>query len=480
MKQIGRNIISLLFSRVIAGIILFLIYTRLLQYFGPTIAGQYGLLAAYLTVFNFFVDLGMQQLVIKKVSENKDLAEKYLSNYFGIQFLLGFGFMIVMDILTIIGHYPPIVRNSLYITGLSLLLSSLSMPFMAIINAYQRLGVIAKVNFLNSIINASMMGITIWLHKNIFFMSFVNVIAGVVDFLIYWYVVEKGFVRFRLKFDFKFWKTLLALNLPFIFLTFFSIYNRIDTLLLPHLRNFTENGYYTAVYKFWDTLAFLPAIVSASLYPFFSESLMRNELANIRKGLESYTRYMIALALPLAVGAFMLQHRLTVDFFGPAFAPAASALWLLVAAVGVLFIYSPVNSLIVSQKTTTAMKITGFNLFFNIVMNLILIPKFGFVAAAVMTLASECIQWVGYTIVINKSVIRFKSARFYIKPIISCVIMAVTLLVLKNQNLWLQLGVAAIVYFAVLLLLQFFKQEDFDLLFGGIKLNPVPTERDVT
>src|SRR6185369_5710379 len=98
MLHIGRNIISLLISRVITAIILFLVYTRLLQFLGPDAAGQYGLLAGYLTVFAFFVDLGMQQLVIKKISEDRSQASYYLTNYFGIQFLLGVGFMLIMDV----------------------------------------------------------------------------------------------------------------------------------------------------------------------------------------------------------------------------------------------------------------------------------------------------------------------------------------------------------------------------------------------
>src|SRR5579872_1196211 len=97
MLHIGRNILNLLISRILAAVILFLVYTHLIQYLGPNAAGEYGLLAAYLTVFNFFVDLGMQQLVIKKISENKDQAQKYLSNYFGIQFCLGMLFMLILD-----------------------------------------------------------------------------------------------------------------------------------------------------------------------------------------------------------------------------------------------------------------------------------------------------------------------------------------------------------------------------------------------
>jgi O-antigen/teichoic acid export membrane protein len=479
MQQIGRNIVSLLFSRVIAGIILFLIYTRLLQYFGPNVAGQYGLLVGFLTVFNFFVDLGMQQLIIKKVSENKAEASKYLSNYFAIQLLLGIGFMLILDSVVFLAHYPEVVKHALYITGLSLLITSLSYPFMSIINAFQKLGIMAKINFINSLINASMMFLTVLLHKGIFFMAFSALAVGVFDFGVYWYITEKNFTHFSIKFDFPFWKKLLVLNLPFTLLTFFSIYNRIDTLLLPHLRNFTENGYYTAVYKFWDTLAFLPAVVTISLYPFFAESMAAGRVEDARKGLVSYTRYMIALALPLTVGAFLLSDKLTLAFFGPAFAPASHAMWVLVAAVSVLFIYSPINGLIITERTRAAVKITGFNLFFNIVANLILIPKFGFVAAAWTTLASEFVQWIGYTYIINKQVLKFNYLPDFIKPGIAVAIMALVVWSMRNMNLWLIIGVAALVYFLMLLGLKFFRKDDRQLLFGGLRINPAPIERDV-
>lgn len=476
MLHIGRNILSLLISRVLAAVILFLIYTRLLQYLGPEAAGQYGLLAGYLTVFGFFVDLGMQQLVIKKVSENKKEASKYLTNYFGIQFLLGLVFMLFMDVLILTAHYPTLVKHALLITSLGLLLSSLTMPFMAIINAFQRLSVIARVNFLNSMINAGMMLLAIMLRKNIFFLAFIPVAVSLFDILVYSWIVHRKFAAFNFKFDWTFWKQLLLWNMPFMLLTIFSIYNRIDTLILPHLRSFTENGYYTAVYKFWDTLAFLPAVVAAALYPYFAEKIAKAEMADVKKVLQTYTRYMIALAMPLSVGAYFLAHRLTVAFFGQAFAPAAPALWILVAAVSVLFIYVPVNSIMVSQKTKIATWITGVNLLFNLGLNLLLIPKFGFVVAAVVTLLSEIIQLVGYTYVVKTHVVQFEYFRNFVKPVLAAAAMGLVIYFFRERNLWLLIAGGGVVYASALFLLRFFHKEDMDLLKASInfrkKLEP--------
>ena len=153
MLHIGRNIFSLIFSRILSGIVLFLVYTRLVQYLGPEAAGQYGLLASYMTVFSFFIDLGMSQLVIKKVSEDKTHASKYLNNYFSIQFLLAAAFMLIMDVFVYFAGYPTIVKNSLYITSLGLLLTTMSLPFRSIINAFQKLTTIPWINLIHSSIH---------------------------------------------------------------------------------------------------------------------------------------------------------------------------------------------------------------------------------------------------------------------------------------------------------------------------------------
>lgn len=470
MLHIGRNIISLLFSRILSGIILFLIYTRLAQYLGPQQAGQYGLLMAYVTVFNFFIDLGMSQLVVKKVSEDRAQSEKYLSNYFSVQAILAFVFMIIMDAVVLFQNYPEIVKWSLYMASFGLFLSTLSLPFRSIVNASQKLTIIAKVNFFNSLINACIMVLAIVLRKDILFLSFISVAVGLFDLIVYGIIVDLKISKFRLAFDKVFIKQLFIATLPFTALTFFSIYNRVDTLLLPSLRNFTETGYYAAAYKFWDTLAFVPAVIGISLYPFFAQKFAQNRLEDVKAGLSIYTRYMVALAAPLAVGAFMLAPKLTMAFYGKDFLPAADALWLLVLAVSLLIIYVPVNSVIISQKTKIATKITGFNLLYNIGLNLILIPKFGFVAAAAVTVGSELIQTIAYTYVVKKQIVNFVFFRSFIKPVAAVCVMAFGLYIFRAQSVWALLIIGGVFYIVALLVLRFFNRSDWELFKAAIDI----------
>lgn len=470
MLQIGRNVLSLIVSRILAGIVLFLIYTRLLQYLGPEAAGEFGLLSTYLTVFSFFVDIGMSQLVIKKISEDKTHAEKYLNNYFSIQFLLGFIFMFMMDAFVFFADYPAEVKRALYVAGFGLLISALSLPFRSVINAFQKFTIIARVNFLNSAINGAMMVLAIMFRQKLFFLAFISIAVSSFDFFIYLFYVNRKFVKFSLSFDRQFAKQLFIATFPFALLTIFSVYNRVDTLLLPHLRNFEETGYYSAAYKFWDVLAFVPTVVGISLYPYFAESMSLGLKDRVRTGLETYTRYMIAVGLPMAVGAYLLAPRLTLAFYGKSFMPAAPALWLLVLAVAILFIYSPANSLVISQQTKLATKITGFTLLTNIVLNLILIPKFGFVAAAAVTVLSELMQALAYRFVITRRIIDYKFFRFFVKPAIAAAAMAGLVLAMQGQNIWLIMASSGICYSILLLLFRFFKLEDWQLLLAAINI----------
>ncbi len=465
MLHIGRNILSLITSRVLSAVILVLIYFRLLDYLGADAAGQYGLQAAYLTIFAFFVDLGMQQLVIKKISEHKEEASKYLSNYFGIQFLLGLGFALIMTTIILSANYPALVQQALLVTAMGMFLSSMTMPFMAVLNAFERFKTIALVNFINAMINGSMMILAITLEQSVLFLAFVPVIISIFDILVYSYLVNRSFAKLKFNFDMSFWKMLFIWNLPFIPLTIFSIYNRIDTLLLPHLRDFTETGYYTAAYKFWDLLAFVPGALGAVLYPYFAGKIFRGELVEARKVLETYTRFMIALAVPLTVGAYLLADKLLTTLLQTTeFSPAAPALWLLVGAVSLLMIYVPVNSIIVSQRTKTATIITGFTLFFNLAANLILVPKYGFVMAAIITLFSELFQLIGYTYIVKTKIINFNYFVNFAKPLVAGLIMGGAIYYFREQHLFILLALGGSVYLGVLVLLRFFHKEEWDLI----------------
>src|SRR6266481_2744700 len=411
-QKVARNVTSLIVSRLVAGALVLVGYAAIFRYLGVFRTGEYQFALAYVTLFAVAVDFGIEQLVIKKVSENKEDAEKYLGNFFATEFILALVVYAAILLVAHFNHYDPLVQKTIAIIGLGTFINALTIPHTAIISAFEDMHILATVNFFDSVINVSVMFAVILLHQSIAFLAIVQELFGIMHLLVYSriikrYVPHAHLFKYLEKLDFKLIYNMLYAALPFGSLVGFSIlYNKIDVIILSHIRGYAEAGLYTVAYKFFDFMAFFPAVVSSSLYPFFSSQMKLGNIELIKSTLEKYTKYMILLALPVAFGGAVLAPNINLLMagFNRQFYPGFMALHFLVFGTATLFIYSGVNSLMISQLTKYAVYVTFANIFINSIGNLLLIPHFGFRAAASMTFISELTQATFYFYMVNKKI----------------------------------------------------------------------------
>ena len=104
----------------------------------------------------------------------------------------------------------------------------------------------------------------------------------------------------------------------------------------------------------------------------------------------------------------------------------------------------------------------GLTAVFNVVLNLILIPKMGYVGAAVSTFFTEIFLFILYYWYVSKSLHRFNFILILITPLIATAVM-VTFIVYVNLRLFLVIPSAGLVYFVVILLLRTFEKEDYQI-----------------
>lgn len=467
MSKVSRNILSLVFSRVLAAALVFVGYASMFRYLGTYASGQYQFILSYVLLFSVVVDFGIQQLVIKKVSEDKEEGKKYLGHFFAVEFVLAFTIWIVLAIIAVWAGFDPLVRNGIFVAGFGMFLNALTIPHKSILSAHEDMHHIAIINFLDSVINVAVIFSAIFLGKSVVFLALVQVFNGIMHILAYEYLIKRyvpkpELFNFLKGLDFSLIKNMVKAALPFGMLVGFSIvYNKIDIIILTHFRGYAETGLYTAAYKFVDLLAFVPAVVSSSLYPFISSRLMSEDKGAISASLEKYTRMMLALAIPLIAGGVILAKKLIVVVGGADFFGGYVALEILVFASGILFIYAAVNSLMVNQLTKIAVKVTFSNIILNIVGNAVFIPIYGLKAAAIMTVVSELIQASLYFYFVRSRIVNFKFFRYIWQPLFAALLMAVALWPIREMSLAISLPVGLIVYFVVLSVSGFVKKEDF-------------------
>ena len=451
-QKVAKNVLSLVASKLLASALVFVGYASIFRYLGTTRTGQYQFIIAFVTLFSVVVDFGIQQYVIKKVSEHPEDSEKYLGNFFATEIVVSVVIYLIMALVATFAHYDRIVTQGILTCGFGMVLCALSDPFTSILSGHQEMRKIAVVNFFDSVINVSVMAITILLHRSVLFLVTVQIWMGIMHLIVYFQLIKKhvphpNLLRYVRMLDFKLVRRMLLAALPFGMLIGFSIvYNKIDVVIISSIRGYSETGLYTAAYKFFDTMAFFPGVVSSALYPFFSSSLKAGNKEVARNALGTYTRYMIAIGLPIAFGGAVLAPKLMLLVAGQAFLPGYHALQILVFATATLFIYAAVNSIIINQMTRAAAIVTFTNIFLNAIGNILLIPHFGFVAAAAMTLASEILQAICYFTIVRKKITTFPLFSSFPKPLLCATLMAIILWPLRMHSLAITLPLGLISY----------------------------------
>lgn len=441
--SVSKNIFWLSVSRLTAIVMVFFAYAYLLKYLGVSEFGKYQFILSYTTLFGVIVDLGLSQYVVKKISEDLSRAKTYFHTFFVAEVGLSLLVYAAMVSIAAARGLESDVFQGIAVAGVGVALAGLTMPFLSVLSAYQDLRKVALINFCSSLVNVTIIVITITSGKGIVFLALNLGIAQSAALGLYYRFIKKYFESPELlasfsAFDKGLLKQIAKAALPFTLLVGFStIYNRIDTVIIFRLLGAEATGLYGAAYKVVDLLNFFPAVVSHSLYPAFAALMASGAIADVRTMLEKYLRFLIAIAVPLGVGGTLLASHivLVLSAGDTGYLPAALPLAVLVWAVAILFIYIPANALVISQLTKYAVIITGVNVIINIVGNVLLLPHIGIRAAAILTVVSESLQALFYFYFISRYITRFNFFGFLVKPFFAAACMGFALWYLRGMRL---------------------------------------------
>ncbi|MGH2880678.1 MAG: flippase [Solirubrobacteraceae bacterium] len=170
------------------------------------------------------------------------------------------------------------------------------------------------------------------------------------------------------------------------------MYARIDQVLVfelaPHR---DEAGLYGAIYRILDTAGFIPTAVMVTLFPIISAAHPSNP-ARVKQLVQIAIDYLAMLSLPTLAFAIAASEPLVELLFGPSFAGAAKGLPILMAAyVVICFGYVSGNMVIATDLQRRYIRFAILGLIVNVAFNIPLIPIYGYVAAAWLTLVTNIV-----------------------------------------------------------------------------------------
>ncbi len=190
-------------------------------------------------------------------------------------------------------------------------------------------------------------------------------------------------------------KNIMYGSLPYGILAMLGlIYFRIDTILLSYIRGVEETGIYGAAYKFIESIIFLPNAIFTVLFPAMAK-LHFSDRSNLKRLYLNSVLLLGGISIPVFL-FFIFVLPSVILLLLPNYAASIKALKILSLAIPFMFVQVPAIAVLfsTSKYLKEIIIFSSLTLLLNLVLNLIFIPPFGFIAASWITVISEIISFI--------------------------------------------------------------------------------------
>jgi len=118
-----------------------------------------------------------------------------------------------------------------------------------------------------------------------------------------------------------------------------------------------------------------------------------SSIDSLKVALEKSFKYLVLIAIPLGLGITLLSDQIIFVLYGQAYSQSAGALQILIWADVVFLIdYSFTILLMASNRQKLNTITLGLCALLNAVLNIIFIPQYGFIAAALILLVTQTVS----------------------------------------------------------------------------------------
>lgn len=277
-----------------------------------------------------------------------------------------------------------------------------------------------------------------------------------------WFYIPKMVKKIKIQeLDYKkHIKPILALFIPQIAT---QVYVVLDKTMIGNItKNMTEVGFYEQAQKIVKTLMLVVTALGTVMSSRIANAFAENKTEDIKKYLKQSFDIVWMLGIPAMFGVMAVASKMVPWFYGDGYEPVIN---LLIATSPILLIIG-LNSVTGVQYLIQAKKQKAYTIsvtvgaIINVILNLILINMIGTIGAVVASLAAECSIFAIHLIYMRKDVNILEIFKDSIKYLISGIIMyfvvrqVTKLLPVSIVNTFLEGLIGAIVYFAILLILQ--------------------------
>lgn len=394
-RKIITNTLYQLIGKIITAGSTFAITIILARSFGLEGYGEFVKITTYIAFYLLIVDFGFNAVAIPLMSTHDET--EVFSHLLLIRFFFGFFLAIVSPMLVysfsgvelLSSGFTDTTRTGILILSTTIFFQGVFLSGNAV---FQK-----NLSYHRSVISGALGSLTTLLLLLAIFFVHGGLILSLVAFALGYIVTAvttifliRPFVPLiRLSFSLSIIKSLLLQSLPLgLALILNLLYLRANTFILATTRSTIEVGIFGLAYKFFEFFLTVPTFFMNSVYPVFIER--KGSIRELQQTTVKAFGFLLIAALVLVIVGNIVAPFLVLvkeDFL-----PSVLPFRMLVSALPFFFLSSLSMWLLIAlERRKLLLAIYGVVTVLSLLLNLAIVPQFGYLGAASITILSEAV-----------------------------------------------------------------------------------------
>lgn len=407
-KKISTNK-NLIFSvlavsfRLVANVFVFWLLAR---GYDPFIFGQFTFAHSLATTLIVIADFGFDVFLTTEISSKKNNISSVFWNLLSYKIVFTLVTMTGMLVFATLMNASINTKILVFLFSFFLASTTLTNFMFALFRGIENLGYEMKVSMIMNAILVIIMPVLLLLKTGIIEIAMVFITSRIIG-LVLAIKYSKQLVG-KISFVDMFQGFGKIKNKMFVFgvhFVFSYIFFQLDTILLLLLKGEYDTGIYQAVFKFIMLPLAIPEIIMNVLLPVLTRLFSENKNEWVRIG-NLLSKALVLIILPISFLLFLYAEELIILVYGMKYLEAAPILKIFTLIIFIRFLLEPFALMLTTSGKQHIRLITVvIATILNVILNLIIIPKYGVQGAAFVSLITNSfvgIIYIGFNLDIFK------------------------------------------------------------------------------
>ncbi len=485
-RRIGKNAAALMVSLVALGVAQFAVLGLISRFGGPEDAGTWAYVSAFRDPFAVFMDFGTTRLLVAEIARRRSEADILLGNGVSLGFIIALPVMLALVIAANLPFFDnsELVIRGIYLMGIGAFLYTTMASFRSAFRAFNRFQYEAISSVLTSVVLVASTFVVLyfnWPFEGVF-VAFA--LAQLVALIYFYYQYNRRLGHFRLGRDRNIMGQLLNKTWAFSLVGLLTrAFTRIDVIILTLMQGAAASGFYALATTVFYQLNTIAQLASTAILPTMARSYVKKP-DQVGRQLDVAVRLQVLVGLPCTALGLVFADQIIRLLYGPGYDESAVIFQLLVSVVILRFVNQTLGVALTAmdRQNWRAISLT-VTVVFNIVINVVLIQRWGVLGATVTAVLSEILLFITTYVTITPDTRHAIQWRQLIRPTLAVVATAPILYLIRDWPMIIGLPLGLTLMTILTFLFRSFSQVESAAIakgIGSIRRIPAPARKQMS